>query len=175
MKSENEQDGDIVWRPSEALRRDSRMQMFLDSVALPDRSALCARADADPAWYWNALLEFVEFRFYRPYSQVLDTSKGVEWPAWCVDGTTNIVLNCIDKHRDTAVWDKVWIEWEGEDGATRSLTYKEMDAEICRFAAALKARGIGKGDVVGLYLPMLPESYAAMFAIMKIGAVVPEV
>lgn len=172
MRSADEQDGDIVWRPSEKLRRDSRMQAFLDRVGLADRNALCARADADPAWYWDALLEFIEFRFYQPYSQVLDTSKGTQWPAWCVGGTTNIVLNCIDKHRDTAVWNKVWIEWEGEDGATRSLTYKDMDAEICRFAAALKARGIGKGDVVGLYLPMLPESYAAMFAIMKIGAAV---
>ncbi len=164
--------GSIVWRPSDELRCESRMQAFLDQAGLPDRAALCERADADPAWYWNALLKFLDIRFYKPYSQILDTSKGIQWPVWCVDGTTNVVLNCIDKHRGTEIWDKVWIEWEGEDGATRSLTYADMDAEICRFAAALKARGIGKGDVVGLYLPMLSESFAAMFAIMKIGAVV---
>ncbi|MEC9154150.1 MAG: AMP-binding protein [Pseudomonadota bacterium] len=163
---------EIVWRPSEKLRRESRMQAFLDQVELPDRAALCARADADPQWYWDALLKFLDIRFYKPYSQVLDTSKGIQWPVWCVDGTTNVVFNCIDKHRGTPIWEKVWIKWEGEDGETRSLTYQDMDGEICRFAAALKARGIGKGDVVGLYLPMLPESYAAMFAIMKVGAAV---
>lgn len=165
-------ENDIVWRPSDTLRRDSRMQAFLDQVGLADRAALCDRADADPAWFWDALLDFLDIRFYTPYSQVLDLSKGKQWPVWCVGGTTNIVLNCIDKHRDTEVWDKDWILWEGEDGTKRSLTYREMDAEICRFAAALQARGLGKGDVVGLYLPMLPESFAAMFAIMKIGAAV---
>ena len=170
--TDRETTGSIVWRPSDELRCESRMQAFLDQAGLPDRAALCERADADPAWYWNALLKFLDIRFYKPYSQVLDTSKGIQWPVWCVDGTTNVVLNCIDKHRGTEIWDKAWIEWEGEDGATRSLTYADMDAEICRFAAALKARGIGKGDVVGLYLPMLSESFAAMFAIMKIGAVV---
>ena len=171
-KNQKKLGDEIVWRPSEELRRKSRLQAFLDQAGLPDRAALCARADEDPHWYWNALLKFLDIRFYKPYSRVLDTSKGVQWPVWCVDGTTNIVLNCIDKHRGTAVWNKIWIEWEGEDGATRSLTYAEMDAEICRFALALKAQGIGKGDVVGLYLPMLPESFAAMFAIMKIGAAV---
>ena len=170
--TDRETTGSIVWRPSDELRRESRMQAFLDQAGLPDRAALCERADADPAWYWNALLKFLDIRFYKPYSQILDTSKGIQWPVWCVDGTTNVVLNCIDKHRGTEIWDKAWIEWEGEDGATRSLTYADMDAEICRFAAALKARGIGKGDVVGLYLPMLSESFAAMFAIMKIGAAV---
>ncbi len=168
----NGQDNGIAWRPSETVRRESRMQAFLDRVGLVDRNALCDRADADPEWYWNELLEFLDVRFYRPYSRVLDLSKGIQWPAWCIDGTTNVVLNCIDKHRDTEVWGKVWIEWEGEDGAKRSLTYREMDAEISRFAAALKARGVGRGDVVGLYLPMLPESFAAMFAVMKIGAAV---
>jgi len=171
-KNQKKLGDEIVWHPSEELRRKSRFQAFLDQAGLPDRAALCARADEDPHWYWNALLKFLDIRFYKPYSRVLDTSKGVQWPVWCVDGTTNIVLNCIDKHRGTAVWNKIWIEWEGEDGATRSLTYAEMDAEICRFASALKAQGIGKGDVVGLYLPMLPESFAAMFAIMKIGAAV---
>ena len=99
----------IVWRPSENLRRESRMQAFLDQVELPDRAALCARADADPQWYWDALLKFLDIRFYKPYSQVLDTSKGIQWPVWCVDGTTNVVFNCIDKHRGTPIWEKVWI------------------------------------------------------------------
>ncbi len=167
-----DRDSGIVWRPSETLRRESRMQAFLDKVGLVDRNALCARADADPERYWDELLQFLDLKFYRPYSRVLDTSKGIQWPVWCVDGTTNVVLNCIDKHRGTPVWDKTWIVWEGEDGEKRSLSYAEMDSLICRFAAALKARGCGRGDIVGLYLPMLPESFVALLAVVKIGAAV---
>lgn len=84
----------------------------------------------------------------------------------------NVVLNCLDRHRGTPVWDKTWIVWDGEDGARRRLTYGEMDAEVCRFAGALRARGYGKGDVIALFLPPLPESFAAMFAILKIGGIV---
>lgn len=167
-----EENTDIAWRPSETLRRESRMQAFFDRVGVVDRTTLNDRADADPAWFWDELIDFLDVRFYEPYDNILDTSKGVPWPVWCAGGKTNVVLNCIDRHRDTPVWDKVWIVWEGEDGERRELTYREMDAEICRFASGLRARGYGKGDIVGLYMPMVPEGFAAMFAILKIGGIV---
>lgn len=167
-----EEKTEIAWRPSEMLRRESRMQAFFDRVGVADRTALNDRADADPAWFWDELIDFLDVRFYEPYDTILDTSKGVPWPVWCSGGKTNVVLNCIDRHRDTPVWDKVWIVWEGEDGERRELSYREMDEEICRFASALRARGYGKGDIVGLYMPMVPEGFAAMFAILKIGGIV---
>jgi acetyl-CoA synthetase len=163
---------EIMWRPTDDIVRASRMRAFLDRLGLDDLDALNARADADPAWFWGALLDFLGMRFYAPYERVLDTSRGKQWPEWCVGGTTNVVLNCLDKHRGTSVWDKTYLVWEGEDGGRRSVTYAEFDADVCRFAAALRERGYGRGDVVGLYLPMLPESFAAMFAILKVGGIV---
>ena len=102
---------DIAWRPSETLRRESRMQAFFDRVGVADRAGLNERADADPAWFWDEVINFLDVRFYEPYDSVLDTSKGAAWPVWCAGGKTNVVLNCIDRHRETPVWDKVWIVW----------------------------------------------------------------
>ncbi|MBZ0215054.1 MAG: AMP-binding protein, partial [Fimbriimonadaceae bacterium] len=90
---------------------------------------------------------------------------------WCIDGTTNIVLNCIDKHKDTPTWSHPAVDWEGEDGARRTWTYEELDEQVCRLANGLKSLGIGVGDVVAIYMPMIPEVAAAYLAIAKIGAV----
>ena len=109
---------------------------------------------------------------YKPYSQILDLSKGIQHPAWCLGAKTNLVLNCLDKHRDTPTWDKTYLVWEGEDGEKKEFTYAEFDAEVCRFAGALRARGIGRGDVVATYIPMLPEAMISFFAILKVGGVV---
>jgi len=147
------------------------MAAFLRRHKLADLQALLDRADAEPNWYWHALLEFFDIQFVQPYSEVLDISKGIAWPRWCVGGTTNLVLNCLDRHRGTKVWQKTAIEWEGEDGARRSWSYAELDAEVCRLASALKARKIAVGDVVAIYMPMIPEAAAAFLAIAKIGAI----
>jgi len=118
------------------------------------------------------VFEFCDFRFYKPYTQMLDMSRGIEWSRWCVGGTTNVVLNCLDRHRGTPVWNQVFIEWEGEDPQQRrTLTYAQFDAEVCRLAAALQSLGVQRGDRVGLYMPNLPETFIAFFAALKIGAV----
>lgn len=159
--------------PSPELVAQSNLSAFLRKTGETDIETLAERADADPAWLMEQVLEFCDFRFYKPYTQMLDTSRGIEWARWCVGATTNIVLNCIDRHRDTPVWDRTFLVWEGEDRhEQRSLTYCEFDSEVCRLAGALKALGVGRGDRVGLYMPNLPETFIAYFATLKIGAVV---
>ncbi len=149
------------------------MSAFLRHAGMADFEQLSARADADPGWLMEQVLAFCDFRFYRPYERMLDTSQGIEWARWCVGGTTSIVLNCIDRHRGTAAWDRDFLVWEGEDpAARRTLTYRAFDAEVCRLAGALSALGVGQGDRVALYLPNLPETFVAFFAVLKIGAVV---
>jgi acetyl-CoA synthetase len=104
---------------------------------------------------------------------MLDRSRGEPWARWCVGGTTNIVLNCIDRHRGTAVWDQTFLVWEGEDRLERrSLSYREFDHEVGRLARGLHDIGIGRGDVVAIYMPNLPETFVAFFAILKLGAIV---
>lgn len=161
------------WSPSPELLAQSNLTAFLHRTGEPSLDALTAHADADPAWLMQQVFEFCDFRFFKPYTQMLDTSRGIEWARWCVGGTTNVALNCLDRHRDTPTWDRVYLVWEGEDQrAQRSLTYRQFDAEVCRLAGALKELGVGQGDRVGLYMPNLPETFIAFFAVMKIGAVV---
>ena len=165
-------DSKFNWLPNEALVSASNLTAFLKQVGLPDYEALVQRADADPERFWGAVMRFFDARFYKPYERVVDLSRGIAWPKWCPGGTTNIVLNCIDKHRGTPTYDQVLIAWEGEDGAVRHLSYRQFDAEVGKLAAALNRLGVGKGDVVALYMPNLPETFVAFFAIAKVGAII---
>lgn len=161
------------WLPSSETIAGSRLTAFIRHAGQPDLHSLQHRADADPAWLMEQVFRFCDFRFYTPYERMLDTSRGIEWARWCVGGTTNIVLNCIDRHRGTPTWDRTFITWEGEHpDARRELTYREFDAEVCRLGGALEALGVQRGDRVGLYMPNLPETFIAFFAVLKIGAVV---
>lgn len=161
------------WVPTPEIVANSNLTAFIRKTGEADLAALSSRADADPAWLMQQVFEFCDFRFYTPPQQMLDTSRGIEWARWCVGGTTNVVLNCIDRHRDTPAWERPFLVWEGEDRrAQRSLSYRDFDAEVCRLAGALQALGVQRGDRVGLYMPNLPETFIAFFAAMKIGAVV---
>ena len=160
------------WMPAPELMAQSNLTAFLHKVGESSFDSLSARADADPAWLMQEVFDFCDMRFYEPCTQMLDTSRGIEWARWCVGGTTNIVLNCLDRHRGTPVWEQPFLVWEGEDPqAQRTYTYREFDAEVCRLAAALEALGIARGDRVGLYMPNVPETFIAFFAVLKIGAV----
>jgi acetyl-CoA synthetase len=160
------------WTPVPELVERSVLSAFLRRVGEKSYESLCARADADPAWLMEQVFAFCDFRFYRPYDRMLDTSRGQPWAQWCVGGTTNIVLNCIDRHRGTQAWEQPFLVWEGENpDEQRTLSYREFDAEVCRLANALSERGLGRGDVVGLYMPNLPETYVAFFAVLKLGAI----
>ncbi|HEX7437217.1 MAG TPA: AMP-binding protein, partial [Caldimonas sp.] len=160
------------WVPTPQIVAASNLTAFLRKVDLPDYETLLARSQADPAWLMQQVFEFCDMRFYEPYTRLLDTSDGIEWAHWCIGATTNIVLNCLDRHRGSTTWDQTFLVWEGEDPAEqRALTYREFDAEVCRLAGALRSLGVGRGDVVGLYMPSLPETYVAFFAVLKIGAI----
>ncbi len=162
-----------LWTPPAALVEQSNLTAFLRATGQPDYDALAAKADADPAWLMQEVFRFCGVRFYRDYDTMLDLSRGQPWARWCVGGTTNIVLNCIDKHRGTAVWDQTFLLWEGEDRREqRRLSYREFASGVDRLAAGLHQLGIGKGDVVAIYMPNLPETFMAFFAILKIGAIV---
>lgn len=161
-----------AWWPDEAVRRHSNWQAFIDATGLAGYAELAARADNDPAWFWDALIRFLGIRFYRPYREVLDLSEGLAFPRWCVGGTTNLALNCLDKHRGTATQTRPAVIWESETGEQRQWTYRELDAETCRLAAGLAALGLKRGDMVAIYLPMVPETVAAFLALAKLGCVV---
>ena len=147
----------------------SNLARFMAVFGAQDLEDLQRRSTEDPEWFWHAVIVDLDIRFYEPYSKVLDMSAGIQWPKWCVDGRLNIIHNCIDKRRDD---DRPAIKWEGEDGSTLELSYRQLAQEVNRFANALRRLGVKKGDVVALFMPMLPETAIAMFAIAKIGGIV---
>jgi acetyl-CoA synthetase len=163
----------FIWTPPHELVAQSNLTAFLLAVGEESYDSLAAKAEEDPAWLMQEVIKFCEIRFYRQYDEMLDVSRGEAWARWCVGGTTNIVLNCIDKHRATAVWDQTFLVWEGEDRRERSsMTYRGMDFEVSRLAQGLHDIGIQRGDVVAIYMPNLPETFVAFFAILKLGAIV---
>ncbi len=131
----------------------------------------------DPAIYeegerdWQAWWErwAKELDWYEPWETVLDWNP--PWAKWFKEGKINASYNCLDRHVENGKGDKVAYHWVGEDGDTRDLTYAELLEMTQRFANVYKKLGIGKGDVVGIYLPMLAETPAAMLACARIGAI----
>lgn len=164
--------GEIVWRPTPEVIERARLTAFMRRHGISTYAELMRRSTTEIAWFWNAVFEDLDIRFYEPCSQVLDTSRGPAWPRWCVDGRLNIVHNCLDKWVGTPTDARAAVIWEGEDGENRTLTYGELTRDVNRCANALKELGVTTGDRVGLFMPMCPELVVAFFAVMKVGAIV---
>lgn len=126
----------------------------------------------DISWFWDAVLKDLDIQFFQPYSQVVDLSGGYQFPKWCTGGIMNIAHNCLDKYIGTPTETQPALKWEGEDGATRQLTYGELFRSVNRAANGLRSIGLTKGDVVGLFMPMTPEVVIALLAVAKIGGVI---
>jgi acetyl-CoA synthetase len=123
-------------------------------------------ADADFEGWWERWAR--ELDWFEPWETVLEWNP--PWAKWFKEGRLNASHNCLDRHVDAGKGDKVAFHWVGEDGSTRDVTYAELLDMTMRFANVLKSLGIGKGDVVGIYMPMIPETPAAMLACARIGA-----
>ena len=129
---------------------------------------LIREADQDYEGFW-ARLARSEIEWFRPFTQTLNETQAPHY-RWFEDGTLNVSANCLDRHIARS-GDKPAIVFEGEPGDTRSISYSELLAEVCRFANALLAQGIKTGDRVVIYMPMVPEAVIAMQACARIGAI----
>ncbi|WP_421864366.1 acetate--CoA ligase [Parvibaculum sp.] len=126
---------------------------------------------SDPENFWRR--EGLRIDWMKPYTKVKDTSFDPHNVSikWFEDGTLNASVNCVDRHLAER-GDQVAIIWEGDEPSDqKSITYKELHEEVCRFANVLKARGVKKGDRVTIYMPMIPEAAYAMLACARIGAI----
>ncbi len=162
---------DIVWKPPQEYLERSNVALFMKKHAIQSYEELVKHSAQDIEWFWKAAAEDLQIEWYQPYTQVLDTSQGIPWAKWFLNGKINIAHNCLDKHINTPRKDKTAVIWEGEEGITRRLTYKELYAETNRLANALKELGIKKGDTIGILLPITPEAVMATLACCKIGAI----
>ena len=91
---------EVIWTPSKELIKKSKLTNFLKYCNQKDYNSLEAKATEDPGWLWDNVIKFSELEFYKPYTKILDDSDGPEWTKWCLNGKTNFVKNCIDRHKD---------------------------------------------------------------------------
>jgi acetyl-CoA synthetase len=155
-------------RLAELLHQDrfSASARFIASERLNDAS-LHAQAELDPTGFWAAQARTLAW--HTPFTTILDDSNPPFYK-WFTDGTLNVSYNCVDRHVEAGQGDRVAFHWVGEEGEARAITYGDLHCDVQRLASALKELGIAKGDVVGIYLPMIPEVVVAMLACARIGA-----
>ena len=162
--------GDVYWRPDPEQMAKTRMASLMRRLGAADYADLVRIGAEDVDRFWREAVEDIGIEWYEPYTAVRDSSRGIEWTTWFPGGQLNLVHNCIDKHvRDQP--DRVALVSEYEDGGVREFTYAELDREVSKLAGAMRELGIGRGDTVGLFLPMIPEVVFALLATAKIGAV----
>ena len=145
---------------------DFSQQAHIKSLA--EYEQLYEQAKADPAAFWAKLAE-EELDWFQKWDTVMDWQP--PFVKWFVGGKLNISHNCLDRHLTTWRRNKAALIWEGEPGDTRTYTYAQLHYEVCQMANVIKGLGVGKGDVVGIYMPMIPEAAIAMLACARIGAV----
>jgi acetyl-CoA synthetase len=163
-------------RPSEELDRELATLLDVEAFdpsdefseqALLNDPAIYEQAREDPQAWWVAQAEQLDW--FQKWTRVLDDDDPPFYK-WFTGGTINASYNCLDRHVIAGHGERVAFHWRGEDGSERDITYAELLAEVERFASALKDQGVKQGDVVGIYLPMIPEVIVAMLACARIGA-----
>jgi len=161
---------DVIWQPSAAQIENSRIQNFIRQAGAADLDDLQRRAAQDPAWFWAQVEQDLGIHWYQPYDQVLDQSAGVPWSRWFTGGQMNLAADCVDKQA-AAQPQAPAVIWEGEEGEVRTWSYAELLVESNRLANGLRSLGLVRGDRVGVFLPMLPETVAVLMAVAKVGAI----
>jgi len=162
---------EYVWEPTSDYIENANVTRFMRSLGITDYGELARRSQEDIEWFWEAALNDTGIEFFEPHTQILDAGRGVPWTRWFVDGVVNLAYNCVDRHALSSISGAPALKWEGEDGDTRTLTYAELAEEVARVASGLEHLGIGEGDAVGVYMPMVPEAVIAAYACIKIGAI----
>ncbi|MDA4130425.1 MAG: AMP-binding protein [Thaumarchaeota archaeon] len=162
---------EIIWTPSEEVLQNSNLKKFMEVQGIADFEKLRSKSIAEVEWFWDAVSRFLEIEWLNPYSKVLDLSEGIQWPKWFVGGKINLSQNCLDKHQAHSA-EKTALISEREDGTVRTLSYRELFELTSKIANAIEKIGVGKGDKVGIYMPLIPEAIASFLAIIRIGAVV---
>jgi acetyl-CoA synthetase len=139
---------------------------FTDQAVVAD-AGIYDEAEADYEGFWAERAKALHW--HEEWDQVLDWSNA-PFAKWFVGGKLNVAYNCVDRHVEAGRGDRVAFHWRGEEGEERDITYADLHRDVQKFANALKDRGVEAGDVVGIFLPMIPEVVVAMLACARIGA-----
>ncbi|PBB06566.1 AMP-binding protein [Salimicrobium humidisoli] len=161
-----------VWIPSEEKMKETRLYQWMKRLGYEDYEQFHQATVSDISWFWDEAVKEIDFEWFDSYQKTLDLSRGAPHPDWFQGGTTNATLNALDKWtKDEDKKNDIALYWEGDNGDRVKYTFTELDEEVNAVAAGLKKLGITEGDIITIYLPMLPETLISMLAISKIGAI----
>ena len=162
---------EFTWTPTPEHVERAAVTRLMRRHGIDTYRELVRRSTDDIEWFWSAVIEDLGIDFFHPYETLLETPDGPQWPRWFTGGRINLAYNCVDRHAASARAGTPALVWEGEDGGVRTLTYADLAASVDRAANGLADLGVGEGDAVGVYMPMVPEAVVAMYACAKLGAI----
>ncbi|HFK1681379.1 TPA: AMP-binding protein [Bacillus tropicus] len=162
-----------VWFPTEEYKEKTRLYGWMKSLGYEDYETFYNKSIEETAWFWGEAEKAVGYQWMKPYTEVLDLENGTPFAQWYNGGTCNVVESVLSRWlADDETRTQPALQYEGENGTSKSFTYEELDSWVSRVANGLKHAGIEKGDRVTIYMPMIPETVVAMLAVMKIGAII---
>ena len=160
----------MIWEPSPAYIEQTNVWRFMRRLGFTDREAFLRFSREEPERFWDETMREMGVAWFTPYERVLDASRGPEWTQWFPGGRLNIAHNCLDRWADDP--ERVACIAESENGAIRSITFADLQADANRVANGLRRRGLVPGDRVALCMPMVPEILAILYGCWKAGLTV---
>jgi len=172
---------EVAFEPDESFVESTNVYEFMQAYGMDDYDELIERTttevDGEPEsgvdWFWDELVDYLGVEFYEDYDAVRDDSDGPQFTDWYPGGELNVAHNVVDRWAapDEETRNKVATIWEGEDGEVREVTYHELHRQSNKVANYLESVGVGTGDTVGLYMPMVPEVTSILYGCFKVGAI----
>ncbi len=161
----------IAWTPSDEVVEKAQLTRFMKQIGVNSFDELYQYSINDVEKFTAEVLRFLEIKFDPPAEKILDQSNGAAFPNWLAGAGLNITEMCLDRWQTDEMKDQPAVIWEGEEGNTEILTYAELLKQVKLCAAGLRTEGFGKGDAIGIHLPMIPETLILLLAIGRIGAI----
>ncbi|MBK8303588.1 MAG: AMP-binding protein [Chloracidobacterium sp.] len=178
------EDQPIAWTPTPDVIERAQLTKFMRQVGVSTWDELYAYSINDVEKFTEEVIKFLDIKFDPPYEKLLDTTDGIEFPKWLAAGSEpgavatgfrsaglNITTMCLDRWQTDEMKEQPAVIWEDEEGADWSLTYQGLLDNVHVCSCILRTAGIGKGDAVGIHLPMIPETVVALLSINRIGAI----
>ncbi|ARK29146.1 AMP-binding protein [Halalkalibacter krulwichiae] len=160
------------WNPSEEYIENTRLYKWMQKLGYSEYDLFHQQSINDVEWFWRRVEKELGIPWLNHYDRVLDVEKGIQWPKWYVNGKLNAYELALGQWaKDPIMTQKEALIWEGEDGEVRRYTFSSLATEVNKVAAGLKKLDVKRGDVVALYMPMIPETIMALMAVSKIGAI----
>jgi acetyl-CoA synthetase len=163
---------EIVHEPTQEFVESTNVYRFAQDHGI-DVDEVVEYTTDNVEWFWDEVVDYLGIDFYEDYDEVRDNSDGPQFTEWYPGGSINVAHNTLDRHArpDAENRNSVALIWEGEPGDIREVTYHELHRQSNRVANYLDSVGVGKGDTVGLYMPMVPEVTSILYGCFKVGAI----